>query len=71
MCFTIPVDGQPATTLSLPPHMVSRDDVVIACGSVQPQIAIIGSGFAGLLLGIKLKPVSYTHLDVYKRQLLQ
>ena len=32
------------------------------------QVTIIGTGLIGGSLGLALKTVSYTHLDVYKRQ---
>ena len=33
------------------------------------EVLVIGSGYAGLAAALTAKAVSYTHLDVYKRQL--
>ena len=32
------------------------------------KVAVIGGGIGGMECALVLKPVSYTHLDVYKRQ---
>ena len=45
--------------------MCIRDRLKDAKTDVEDELAI-----SGLFLGIGHEPVSYTHLDVYKRQLL-
>ena len=40
---------------------------MLPCGAVQPQIAIIGSGFAGLLFGIKLKQAGIESFTIYEK----
>ena len=42
--------------------------IYLKAQSLSGRVVVVGGGFAGATLAKYLKPVSYTHLDVYKRQ---
>ena len=53
--------------------MLSLIHILIASligGSVKLKNGIINGGLVGVILGLIVGAVSYTHLDVYKRQYL-
>ena len=62
--ITVPVNLAGLCALSMPMGFAGPDKTSLPCG-----LQVIGKPFDDQLV-LRLGPVSYTHLDVYKRQAL-
>ena len=69
MCIRDRDKGSKATNITHMPSYVAMCDLAVADKQVKRQLAKERASAAQDFAGEDLTPVSYTHLDVYKRQI--